>query len=436
MTRNHEQPMATESAPAPGRTGAWARFAVPLAGLGVAMSLSCVVGCNGSGAARSGGSGDAGNGGQGGGGGGEAGGEGGAIDASVACNPDAGSYVGPLATPSGDATTVLAVNLAKGTLFAALVNSQADNDGIAVFSTATNTLGAIIPPPTVDGGPVPPYSLAAVDSTHDALYALRQFSETIDVFDGATNSYTSSIDVASLDSNCPTAVDVLLSIAVDPERSRLYTSCTTSQGVEVSAFDVSGPASLAGSVLLSDLGGRAELGLDATNQTLFVASIGLGEPSLLVDVVDTGTLKVIPNRQLDLGPTNLVGILGGNPTAVIAPGNGRSNAGVSKIVSLEGMAVTLSPTFQPATFELASPVDLAITHVIYGYDTALSSQAVLYVSVPGDGGAPDVLGESPLSLPNAPVAQLSFVAGSGYSYVAGLPGTGPGGLVSDILCLP
>ena len=128
-------------------------------------------------------------------------------------------YVGNI--PVSDQVTALGVNVTTDTVYAALADLNGRSAGIAVIDDATGALTHDCAA-HVDGGPVPPYfdqPLMAVDSTSNVVYGVRQFGHVIDVFDGATNAYTGSIDVDALDTAAGPQLNWL---AVDGTRSMLY----------------------------------------------------------------------------------------------------------------------------------------------------------------------------------------------------------------------
>jgi hypothetical protein len=376
----------------------------------------------------------------------------GGIDAGP-CPPGTVGYVQALATPSGFATTALAVNLTTSRLFAPMQDGSGKSAGIAVFDTTTNALTATIPAVTVDGGPVPPYAfdfLTAVDATHNVFYATRQGTAILDVFNGATNVYASTIDVAALDSRCSSTLG-LRSIALDPARQLLYTACPASGlNVEVSVVNVAGTASLAGSVLLGDLQSAVGgLALDATNQKLYVvngvpAFASAQPPQVLVDVIDTTNNTEVPGGQIVIGPANVVGSLGGYPTVVTTPiadaGGPDADAGGPTFVALEGAGAGFLYNFTPVNYEQAGPTDPAGYFWAIGTDSNASGTFLTGVQSATDGGVPLVLSESPFTLPAGATLQAvqSFVAGNVYSYLNGYSsGSGEGGApVSYVVCVP
>ena len=160
---------------------------------------------------------------------------------------------------------------------------------------------------------MPPYfdqPLMAVDSTSNVVDGVRQFGHVIDVFDGATNAYTGSIDVDALDTAAGPQLNWL---AVDG--SSLCCTCrpgrTRTGGDSYHRHRGRDRYPLASSIALSDLQSTVgALALDTTNQLLFVAnsspsSILHDTPALplLVDGPPHGTSPGGRREATDLGRT-------------------------------------------------------------------------------------------------------------------------------------
>jgi hypothetical protein len=191
--------------------------------------------------------------------------------------------------------------------------------GIAVVHIATNTVTTTIPAVALDGGPVATYPLMVADETNNLLYAVRQFSSIVDVFDTTTNAYTTTFHVGALDTAC--AGFGIQSHAIDGVRSRYYALC---QGVTANQFEVSvigtsgGTYTLAAGIPLTDVPAfSASLALDTTNQLLFVASKPNSGSPILVDQINTATNQEVTANQQNLGAGTVVGVAGAAGSAVL-----------------------------------------------------------------------------------------------------------------------
>jgi hypothetical protein len=270
-----------------------------------------------------------------------------AADSSTAA--DSGQEAGALvpqtvSIPNGDEVAQLAVNRATNTLYASLVDGNGNSGGIAVIDTNTNTVTTTIPPVTVDGGAVQPYTGLVVDPTANVVYGARLFSTTIDTFAGATNAYVTTFNVSTLDPGCHVPGVFGFDFAVDSTRSLLYFACpaATASDAHVSVVSTTPTYTLAGSITLSDLNIAAPaspaLALDSTNQLLFVSNGGspFAVNPLLVDRIDTSTLTENVAAQQNLGAATTLGMVGApGYAALLAVGNG-PDAGSGTVYSLEG----------------------------------------------------------------------------------------------------
>ncbi len=432
-------------------------------------SITCAVSLDGGGrdgsqVAGGGGGGGGGVGGGGGGGTGGGSGDGGPSDGApndAFWSPDAAGVMAPLATPNGYTVTALAVNNRTGTLYAPMTDVNGNNTGIAVFSTATNALVTTIPPVQSDGGSAAPYvgsRLLAVDPAANLLYAVRQSSSIVDIFDGATNQYLQSFDATSstFDDICPAGA-ILQWLAIDPSRSLVYVSCpigTTALEVDVVVFqNAASVITYQREIVMNDLqSSTGALALDPVNQLLYVANIVPGAvpspaPPLLVDVASTVNGAEI--SQQNLGPAIPVGMLGGSGFATLLAMT-TSDAGLATgpatFYSLEqsdggGLGATLPATFTAANYELGSGQDAPDVYWVIGTDSNVAQGPIVAeVSIFPDAGAPRVLGETPFSTPVSTAATLQvygFVAGSVYSYLNGFEtAEGPTGPFAWSACLP
>jgi hypothetical protein len=268
-----------------------------------------------------------------------------------------GGLVVLTALPITDQISSMAVNAVTGVVYAAILDGNGNSLGIDVIDDSTVTVTTTIAPVTVDGGTVKCYSVMAVDETNNVIYGARQFSNIVDVFNGATNAYLATIDVGGLDTQC--GFFGIHSMAVDGTRSLFYSECASAAnpaGVEVSVISTSGSYSLVKGMSLTDLPstlGAGSLALDTTNQLLFVtAGGGLASstpiPSIVVDPINTATNQEMDAGQQNLGAGYLVGTVGvpGSAVAVIQDNSADAGPLVDGGYN-SGAFASLEPQFDP-----------------------------------------------------------------------------------------
>ncbi len=249
---------------------------------------------------------------------GPSGGETGAADGGIGDGAAADAPVQATTFSVPDQVASLAYDGTTNTLYAPMVDPNGHGAGIAVINAGTGALTTTIPAIATDAGPAPPYffsQMLAVDETNDLLYAVRQASTVVDVYDGASNAYKATFDVATVDPQCQTGLGGVSWLAIDPAASLLYAACpgpfSGARSNEVSVIGTASGYSLSHAINLTDLGGTgvAALALDTTNHLLFVSNSSpnynqFTPKPLLVDVVDTTTFTEKAGAQQSLGTGN------------------------------------------------------------------------------------------------------------------------------------
>lgn len=354
---------------------------------------------------------------------------------------DGGSQTCGLIDPPNP-VTAMAINNTTNTLYAAMLaasNAVDTNGGIAVIDTVTNAVTSTMAPPTIDGGAVGPYfdHLMVADETSNLLYAARpaycQMTgpcpagavEIIDVYDGATKAYKTSIDMAALDPNCSPNGSGLQWLAIDGARGRLYVNCGSDPNrnvIEIAVIATGATPSRVADIVLPDLPGygfgSAGLALDTTHQLLFATVEDL------VDEVDTTTNQEVAGSQQTVDGY-FVAVLGGAGYAVLVTNEPEPDGGLpdgsaaSTFFSLEPGKVTLT---KPAQAVVPSPCPGRYI-VVFGSGLATFHVAAVQVSAT-EGIAPMVTNTSQRTFP-APSGTVGPLAVGGnehfYIYASGVP---------------
>jgi hypothetical protein len=325
--------------------------------------------------------------------------------------------------------TAMAINNTTNTLYAAMVaapNAGDTNGGIAVIDTTTNAVTTTMAPPTIDGGAVGPYlgHLMVADETSNLIYAARPAYcqsappcapgavEIIDVYDGATKAYKTSLDIAALDPNCSPYGSGLQWLAVDGARALLYVNCDLHQingGIEIAVIGTGATPYRAADIVLTDLPGggfgSAGLALDTTHRLLF-ANVGN-----LVDEVDTATNYEVAGSQQNVDG-GVVAILGGAGYATLVTDEPVPDGGIpdgstaSTFFSLEPGKVSFTKL---ADSVVPSPMCPGRYVVVFDSELATFPIAAVQVSAT-EGIAPVVTNTSQRTVPVPPGTVRAFAA--------------------------
>ena len=331
----------------------------------------------------------------------------------------------PNMQPSG-----LAIDQTNNKLYVAVVDPNTGNNlGFSVIDTLTQAVSGSIAPPVVNGVPVQGYygsELLAFDPGANLLYAVPG-GTTVDVFDGATNTFKTSFSIAGppLTEVC----DGIIWLAIDSASSRLYASCAdiASGHADIVVVDTTDDTVVTGIVLV-DLGSpSAALAIDTTNNLLFASNIPehvpTGEP-IHVDTIDT-TMNMVTGAQQVLGNATsvLVGPVGQpGSAALVTVDQSVTDGGVSStFCSLEPALKPLDPSFVVAFMSAVGTED---TFLIVGTFAGTDIPIIVEVKVNPVEGRPAALGPPynfrtpPPSLPEATYTPDDAVpAGNGNFYM-------------------